>query len=117
MICLGTPPLKPRILITDHLGWHSQTLKPTKILPFPTKKNQSFTLNIRAQAVKTRNLMEKEKEMEAAPRRALAIKRVKEEGAACEDCLRDFSLFTTNARGDTTTLFTQSWTPVSVNVR
>lgn len=117
MICLGTPPLKPEILISDHLGWHTQTPKSTKILAFPAKKNRALSLNITAAAERTRNFKKKNKEMEVADRRALAIKRVKEEAAACEDCLRDFSLFTTNVRGDSTTLFTQSWTPVSVKVR
>lgn len=117
MISLGTPPLKPEILISDHLGWHTQIPKSTKILAFPAKKNQPLSLKIRAAAEKTRNFKEKNKEMEVAHRRALAIKRVKEEAAACKDCSRDFSLFTTNVRGDSTTLFAQSWTPVSVKVR
>ena len=117
MICLKTPPLRHDILISDHVGWNSQAPKLTRILAFPTKKNQPLSLKIRGAAGKTGNLMEREKEMEVADRRALAIKRVKEEAAACEDCLRDFSLFTTNARGEATTLFVQSWTPVSVKVR
>lgn len=117
MICLRTPPLKPEILISDHLGWHTQTPKSTKIVAFPAKKNRPFSLKIKASAEKTRNFMEKNKEMEVADRRALAIKRVKEDAAASEDCLRDFSLFTTNVREDSTTLFTQSWTPVSIKLR
>ncbi|KAL1820116.1 hypothetical protein ACET3Z_014985 [Daucus carota] len=117
MFCLKTPPLRHDILISDHVGWNSQAPKLTTILAFPTKKFQPLSLKIRGAAGKTGNLMEREKEMEVADRRALAIKRVKEEAAACEDCLRDFSLFTTNARGEATTLFVQSWTPVSVKVR
>lgn len=117
MICLGTPPLKPEILISDHLRWHTQTPKSARILAFPAKNNRPFSLKIRAAAEKTTNFKEKNKEMEVADRRALAIKRVKEEAQACKDCLRDFSLFTTNVREDVTTLFTQSWTPVSVKVR
>lgn len=118
MICLRTPPLKHKILISDHLGWHTQTPISTKIIAFPAKKNRPLSLKIRAEAEKTTNFKEKNKEMEVADRRALAIKRVKEEAAAREDCLRDFSLFTTNVREDySTTLFTQSWTPVSVKLR
>lgn len=109
--------MKPEILITDHLGWHSQTPKSTRILAFPAKKKRPLSLKIRAATEKTKNFKEKSKEMEVADRRALAIKRVKDEAAASEDCLRDFSLFTTNVRGDATTLFTQSWTPVSVKLR
>ncbi|KAK6148000.1 hypothetical protein DH2020_018912 [Rehmannia glutinosa] len=50
---------------------------------------------------------------DVAARRALAIRRVVEDEDN-KDTLRDFSLFTTS-RGDT--IFTQSWTPVKVQVR
>lgn len=50
---------------------------------------------------------------EVAARRALAIKRVMESNGD-EDNSRDFS-FLTSARGDT--IFTQSWTPVNVEIR
>ncbi|MBA0830472.1 hypothetical protein Goarm_015004, partial [Gossypium armourianum] len=50
-------------------------------------------------------------EKEAAARRLLAIQRVVEDDD--NDTVREFSLFT-SARGET--LFTQSWTPVSVVV-
>ncbi|XP_052476929.1 uncharacterized protein LOC105800039 isoform X2 [Gossypium raimondii] len=51
-------------------------------------------------------------DQEAAARRSLAIQRVVEDDD--NDTVREFSLFT-SARGET--LFTQSWTPVSVVVR
>lgn len=51
-------------------------------------------------------------EQEVAARRAMAIRRVKEDKD--DKCLRDYSLFVT-PRG--VTLFTQSWSPVSRNVR
>lgn len=51
-------------------------------------------------------------EQEVATRRALARRRVMQDIDA--NCVRKFSLFTT-ARGDT--LFTQSWTPVSIKIR
>ncbi|KAK8518237.1 hypothetical protein V6N12_017390 [Hibiscus sabdariffa] len=51
-------------------------------------------------------------DQEAAARRSLAIQRVAQDGD--DETAREFSLFT-SARGDT--LFTQSWTPVSVIVR
>ncbi|KAL4283490.1 hypothetical protein GQ457_16G024330 [Hibiscus cannabinus] len=51
-------------------------------------------------------------DQEAAARRSLAIQRVVQDGD--DETPREFSLFT-SARGDT--LFTQSWTPVSVIVR
>ncbi|MBA0651218.1 hypothetical protein Goklo_018571, partial [Gossypium klotzschianum] len=50
-------------------------------------------------------------DQEAAARRSLAIQRVVEDDD--NDTVREFSLFT-SARGET--LFTQSWTPVSVVV-
>lgn len=50
---------------------------------------------------------------EVAARRATAIKRVVEESGG-GDCLREFSLFV-SSRGDT--IFTQSWTPVKIQVR
>ncbi|KAL8488048.1 hypothetical protein ACS0TY_023900 [Phlomoides rotata] len=50
---------------------------------------------------------------EAAARRALAIKRVVEDDDN-KETVREFSLFVTS-RGDT--IFTQSWTPVKVQVR
>ncbi|KAK8692656.1 hypothetical protein V6N13_070263 [Hibiscus sabdariffa] len=49
---------------------------------------------------------------EAAARRSQAIRRVFQDDD--DDTVREFSLFST-ARGDT--LFTQSWTPISVKVR
>ncbi|OMO79337.1 hypothetical protein COLO4_24467 [Corchorus olitorius] len=51
-------------------------------------------------------------DQEAATRRALAIRRVVQDND--DATVREFSLFV-SARGDT--LFTQSWTPVSVKVR
>ncbi|XP_021725102.1 uncharacterized protein LOC110692414 [Chenopodium quinoa] len=51
-------------------------------------------------------------EQDVAARRMMAIKRVKEDKD--EKCLRDYSIFGTK-RG--VTLFTQSWSPVSRNVR
>lgn len=54
---------------------------------------------------------------EVAARRALAIKRVVEDNGDNDDkkeTVREFSLFVTS-RGDT--IFTQSWTPVKVQVR
>ncbi|KAL0318946.1 UNVERIFIED_CONTAM: putative abhydrolase domain-containing protein DDB [Sesamum angustifolium] len=51
---------------------------------------------------------------EVAARRALAIKRVLEDNEDNRDTSREFSLFVTS-RGDT--IFTQSWTPVKVQVR
>ncbi|KAK8499559.1 hypothetical protein V6N13_097238 [Hibiscus sabdariffa] len=51
-------------------------------------------------------------DQEAAARRSLAIQRVSQDGD--DETSSEFSLFT-SARGDT--LFTQSWTPVSVIVR
>ncbi|KAL0415571.1 UNVERIFIED_CONTAM: Monoglyceride lipase [Sesamum latifolium] len=51
---------------------------------------------------------------EVAARRALAIKRVLEDNEDNRDTIREFSLFVTS-RGDT--MFTQSWTPVKVQVR
>ncbi|XP_011073157.1 uncharacterized protein LOC105158196 [Sesamum indicum] len=51
---------------------------------------------------------------EVAARRALAIKRVLEDNKDSRDTIREFSLFVTS-RGDT--IFTQSWTPVKVQVR
>lgn len=53
---------------------------------------------------------------DVAARRALAIKRVVEGNGRGdnEDTVREYSLFITT-RGDT--LFTQSWTPVKVQVR
>ncbi|WRX16716.1 Serine aminopeptidase [Theobroma cacao] len=51
-------------------------------------------------------------DQEAAARRALAIRRVVQDDD--DDTVREFSLFV-NARGET--LFTQSWTPISVIVR
>ncbi|OMO50239.1 hypothetical protein CCACVL1_30556 [Corchorus capsularis] len=51
-------------------------------------------------------------DQEAAARRALAIRRVVQDND--DATVREFSLFV-SARGDT--LFTQSWTPVSVKVR
>lgn len=53
---------------------------------------------------------------DVAARRALAIKRVEEDygGGDNEGTVREYSLFT-SPRGDT--LFTQSWTPVKVQVR
>lgn len=53
---------------------------------------------------------------EVAARRALAIRRVVEdnENEDNKDTVREFSLFVTS-RGDT--IFTQSWTPVKVQVR
>lgn len=53
-------------------------------------------------------------ELAATARRELAIRRVTQEAARDEDSVRDFSLFVT-LRGDT--LFTQTWTPVSIKVR
>lgn len=49
---------------------------------------------------------------QVAARRSLAIKRVMQDDG--KESVREFSLFAT-ARGDT--LFTQSWTPISVKVR
>ncbi|KAF3438308.1 hypothetical protein FNV43_RR21070 [Rhamnella rubrinervis] len=49
---------------------------------------------------------------EVAARRALAVRRVVRDGD--ENSVREYSLFVT-ARGDT--VFTQSWTPVSVQIR
>ncbi|KAL3835384.1 hypothetical protein ACJIZ3_010120 [Penstemon smallii] len=51
---------------------------------------------------------------EVAARRALAVKRVEEDGGDDKDTVREFSLFT-SSRGDT--IFTQSWSPVNVQVR
>lgn len=53
---------------------------------------------------------------DVAARRALAIKRVEEDyrGGDDEGTAREYSLFT-SPRGDT--IFTQSWTPVKVQVR
>lgn len=51
-------------------------------------------------------------DQEVAVRRALAIRRVLED--CCEDSVREFLLFQT-PRGNT--IFTQSWTPVSVEIR
>ncbi|KAJ0049686.1 hypothetical protein Pint_16878 [Pistacia integerrima] len=59
-------------------------------------------------------------EQEVVARRSLAVRRVLQDDCdgGYENCYqkikRDFSLFVTS-RGDT--LFTQSWTPISVNVR
>jgi acylglycerol lipase len=58
-------------------------------------------------------------EQEVAARRALATRRVMQDGNGDGDeknkkSVREYSLFVT-ARGDT--IFTQSWTPVSVNTR
>ncbi|KAH6803291.1 alpha/beta-Hydrolases superfamily protein [Perilla frutescens var. frutescens] len=50
---------------------------------------------------------------EVAARRAAAIKRVVEESGG-EDSLREFSMFV-SSRGDT--IFTQSWTPVKIQLR
>lgn len=53
---------------------------------------------------------------EVAARRTLAIKRVMDDNGDedSKDALREFSLFV-SSRGDT--IFTQSWTPVKVQVR
>ncbi|XVF12227.1 hypothetical protein REPUB_Repub08aG0097100 [Reevesia pubescens] len=51
-------------------------------------------------------------DQEAAARRSLAIRRVVQDDD--DVTVREFSLFS-SARGDT--LFTQSWTPISINVR
>ncbi|XP_016451116.1 uncharacterized protein LOC107775843 isoform X1 [Nicotiana tabacum] len=51
---------------------------------------------------------------EVAARRALAIKRVLEDIVDVKNTVREFSLFVTS-RGDT--MFTQSWTPVSLQLR
>jgi acylglycerol lipase len=51
-------------------------------------------------------------DQEVAARRTLAIRRVMQDNG--EEASRDFSLFVTS-RGDT--IFTQSWTPLSTNVR
>nr|XP_043626894.1 monoacylglycerol lipase-like [Erigeron canadensis] len=54
-------------------------------------------------------------DQEVAARRAMAIKKVMENGGGGGDvCRREYSLFVT-PRGDT--MFTQSWTPVSVKPR
>lgn len=51
---------------------------------------------------------------EVAVRRELAVRRVLEDDGGDGSSVREFSLFTTR-RGDT--LFTQSWSPVSLNHR
>lgn len=52
-------------------------------------------------------------DQEVAARRSLAIKRVMQDDGSKES-VRNFSLFPTS-RGDT--LFTQSWTPISIKIR
>lgn len=53
-------------------------------------------------------------EQEVAARRALAIRRVVQDGGDDKKSVREYSLFST-ARGNT--IFTQSWTPVSATIR
>ncbi|KAG6673103.1 hypothetical protein I3842_16G094900 [Carya illinoinensis] len=53
-------------------------------------------------------------EQEVAARRALAIRRVVQDGGDDKKSVREYSLFYT-ARGNT--IFTQSWTPVSATIR
>ena len=53
-------------------------------------------------------------DQEVAVRRALAIRRVVEDKDKSEDSIREFLLFQ-SPRGNT--IFTQSWTPVSLKIR
>ncbi|KAK3035772.1 hypothetical protein RJ639_033501 [Escallonia herrerae] len=68
---------------------------PTKVVPWKSTASAAVALD-----------------QEVAARRALAIKRVTQDQG--NESVREFSLFVTS-RGDT--MFTQSWTPVSVKVR
>ena len=64
--------------------------------------------------VRVPSAMVHRKSAEVAARRALAINRVMEGNENEQESLRDFSLLI-SARGDT--IFTQSWTPVNVEIR
>lgn len=78
-----------------------------------SRKSSGATVRVPARIFQWRNGGGGVLEQEVMARRSLAIRRVLQDDRD-QKIKRDFSLFATS-RGDA--LFTQSWTPISVNVR